>query len=207
MCRNRILRTVLWNAAMGALLCVGAAAQGSSSSSSMQSDSSSTMQQSSKVSSQGKQFMTKAAEGNMAEVKLGKLALQKSHSEQVKRFAQRMIDDHGRAEVQLEGVAQETGVTLPSKPNAKQEGQYSELSKLSGVKFDTAYVNDMVTDHKKDVSEFKQMQGQIQNPALKNWVSETLPVIEGHLKIAENLGPIENKNATQSSSMKRPSGR
>jgi putative membrane protein len=178
---------------MGALLCLGAAAQ--SSSSSMQANSTSNHEP---LTSQGKQFIGKAAEANMAEVKLGKLALQKSHSDQVKRFAQRMIDDHGSAEVRLQGVAQEDNVQLPKGPSTAQQAQYNHLAKLSADDFDSAYVNDMVSDHKKDVAEFKHMQSEIKNPALKNWVSETLPVIEGHLQKAENLGPIENKSGMQS---------
>src|SRR5438309_2156957 len=42
-------------------------------------------------------FVMKAAKGGMAEVELGKLAAQKGSSDQVKKFGQRMVDDHGKA--------------------------------------------------------------------------------------------------------------
>src|SRR5438876_3769526 len=39
-------------------------------------------------------FVTKALEGNEAEVQLGQLAQQKSQSDDVKQFAQKMVADH-----------------------------------------------------------------------------------------------------------------
>jgi putative membrane protein len=52
-----------------------------------------------------KAFVKKAMEGNMAEVQMGQLALQKSSDDQVKQFAQRMVDDHGKMQDQLKPVA------------------------------------------------------------------------------------------------------
>jgi putative membrane protein len=44
-----------------------------------------------------KTFVTKAAQGGMAEVQLGKLAADKASSTEVKQFGQKMVDDHGKA--------------------------------------------------------------------------------------------------------------
>ena len=41
----------------------------------------------------------------MAEVELGKLATQKASSEDVKKFGQRMVDDHTKANDQLKQIA------------------------------------------------------------------------------------------------------
>src|SRR5580704_9674118 len=41
-----------------------------------------------------KAFVRKALEGGMTEIQLGQLALQKSSNDDVKQFAQKMIDDH-----------------------------------------------------------------------------------------------------------------
>src|SRR3954449_12666765 len=42
-------------------------------------------------------FLTKAAVGGMAEVKLGHLATQNASNADVKAFGQQMVDDHGKA--------------------------------------------------------------------------------------------------------------
>lgn len=134
-------------------------------------------------------FVKKAAQGNLAEVQLGQLALQKSSSPQVKQFAQRMIDDHSKAEDQLKQVASQDNVTLPDSPNAQQKATKDRLEKLSGSQFDRAYMRDMVTDHTKDVSEFKMEAKNAKDPAVKNFASQTAPILESHLKEAKSIAP------------------
>src|SRR5712671_1113768 len=63
-------------------------------------------------------FMKKAADGGMAEVELGQLAVQKASSSDVKAFGQRMVDDHGKANEQLKQLAAEKHVDLPQEPGA-----------------------------------------------------------------------------------------
>src|SRR5690348_7083286 len=100
-------------------------------------------------------FVKNAAQGNMAEVNLGKLATQNGQSEDVKKFGQRMVDDHSKAEQDLEGVASKNNLTLPTDVNAQQKAEQQRLEKLNGAAFDRAYMGMMVKDHIKDVAEFK----------------------------------------------------
>ena len=53
------------------------------------------------VPTSDRHFMDKAAQGGMAEVELGHLAQQNAQSSDVKSFAKRMVDDHGKASDQL----------------------------------------------------------------------------------------------------------
>ena len=63
-------------------------------------------------SAMDKMFVKKALQGGMAEVHLGQLTLQKSNNDQVKQFAQRMIDDHTKLGEQMKPVAQQLGVPI-----------------------------------------------------------------------------------------------
>lgn len=141
------------------------------------------------VSAADRQFMDKAAQGGMAEVELGQLAQQNGQSQQVKDFGKRMVDDHSKANDQLKQLASQTGVTLPTGLNTKDEATKTRLSKLQGAAFDQAYMKDMVADHKMDVAEFKHESTAAKNPDLKNWVSQTLPTLESHLQEAEKIAP------------------
>src|SRR5947199_691118 len=100
-------------------------------------------------------FVTKAANGGMAEVKLGTLATQKAANPDVKAFGQQMVDDHGKANDELKQLASSKGITLPTDIDAKEQAKYDRLSKLSGAEFDRAYMKHMVADHRTDVSEFR----------------------------------------------------
>jgi putative membrane protein len=141
----------------------------------------------SSLSMADKQFIEKAAQGGMAEVQLGQLAKEKGSSEAVRQFGQRMVDDHTKANDQLKQLAANKDVELPGTLDAKDEATKTKLSNLSGEAFDRAYMKDMVTDHTKDVSEFKHESERANDPAVKNFASETLPTLEDHLKSAKNV--------------------
>jgi len=132
-------------------------------------------------------FATKAAEGGLAEVQLGKLAADKASNPDVKAFGQQMVDDHSKANDQLKAVAQKDNMTLPTSPNAKQQAMYQKLSGLSGAAFDKAYVMDMVKDHEEDVKEFQKEANSGKNGDVKSFAAETLPVIQGHLSKIKSI--------------------
>lgn len=132
-------------------------------------------------------FAMEAAQGGMAEVKLGQLAQDKGSSDAVKQFGKKMVDDHSKANDQLKGIAAKENLTLPTEIDAKDEAVYDRLSKLSGAEFDRAYARDMVRDHKKDVAEFQKEANNGKNDDIKNFASQTLPTLQEHLKMAEGL--------------------
>ena len=130
-------------------------------------------------------FFTKAAQGGMAEVELGKLAVSHASNDQVKQFGQRMIDDHTKANDNLSKIASQKGVTIPSSLDAKDQATEDRLEKLNGAEFDRAYMEDMVRDHRADIAEFRREANRGQDTEAKNFASKTLPTLEEHLKQAE----------------------
>jgi putative membrane protein len=149
-----------------------------------------------------KTFMKKAAEGGLAEVQLGQLAQQNGQSQDVKDFGKRMVDDHTKANDQLKQIASQKGVTLPTSPNSHDQAEYNRLSKMQGDSFDKAYSKMMVSDHKKDVSEFKHEASSGTDNDVKGFASQTLPTLEEHLQMAEKM----NGSAKSSSGMAKKSG-
>jgi len=146
--------------------------------------------------SSDKMFVKRAAEGGLAEVELGKLATEKASSDDVKKFGQRMVDDHTKANDQLKQVAAQENITLPTEPSAKDKATKDRLEKLSGAEFDRAYMKDMVTDHQKDVADFARESKTGQNAAVKNFAEQTLPTLRSHLKEAEKIAPATRQTAS-----------
>ncbi len=153
-----------------------------------------------------KTFMTKAAQGGLAEVELGQLAQEKASSNDVKQFGKQMVDDHSKANDQLKSIAAQKGVTLPSDLDARDKAEKERLSKLSGEQFDKAYMRYMVSDHTKDVSEFKKESTSAKDPDVKNFASQTLPTLESHLdkakSVAGTVGATSKAAAAKSKSTK-----
>src|SRR2546422_8381365 len=83
-------------------------------------------------------FVVDVARDSMAEVELGKLAAQKGQKDDVKKFGQRMVDDHSKANDELKTLAQQKNIPLPAGPDPKAKALEARLEKLSGAQFDRA---------------------------------------------------------------------
>jgi len=130
------------------------------------------------------EFVLDAAKGGMAEVEMGKLAAEHAKNEEVKKFAQRMVDDHSKAGDQLKSIAESKSIKLPQEIEAKDRAMINRLSKLNGAAFDRAYMQQMVADHVKDVNEFKKEANSGRDSQVKSFASTTLPTLEEHLQQA-----------------------
>jgi len=139
------------------------------------------------LSASDKDFAMKAAEGGMAEVTFGQMASQKSTNPDVKNFANRMVNDHGKAGDELKQLTTNKGLALPNDLNAEDKKVADELSGRSGKDFEKAYIKYMVEDHEKDIKEFEKASKEVQDPDLKSWATKTLPVIQDHLKMAKQI--------------------
>lgn len=133
------------------------------------------------------QFISKAAVGGMAEVRMGKLAEQQATSPEVKDFGRRMVEDHGKADAQLQDLASKKKVAIPSDLDAMHKATYDRLSKLSGPAFDRAYMDEMLKDHRTDVAEFRIQSQTSTDPDVKDFATKILPTLEQHLTTAESL--------------------
>lgn len=139
------------------------------------------------LSSKDFRFLEKFARGGMEEVELGQLAQQKASSQGVRDFGQRMVTDHSKANDELRAIATQKGAALPAKMSHLENMSLSHLQNESAANFDQTYIKDMVKDHKKDVKEFEKAANDITDPDLKAWVQKTLPILQQHLQMAENL--------------------
>lgn len=142
--------------------------------------------QANRLQSADTNFVMKAAQGGMAEVELGQLAATKGTNDKVRHFGQQMVDDHTKANDELKTVVSSKGITLPTSADAKSETAKKRLSNLSGAAFDKAYMQDMVSDHQKDVAEFQKEADHGADPDVKAFAQKTLPTLQKHLQMAQD---------------------
>ena len=132
-------------------------------------------------------FANKAATGGMAEVEMGKLAEQKATSPQVKDFGKMMVEDHSLVNRSFKIISFDKSIELPTSVTDDQRKEIDNLSKKSGKDFDKAYVNMMVEDHKKDISEFKDAEGKVSDNDIKDFIASTLPLLQKHLNAIQAI--------------------
>jgi putative membrane protein len=139
------------------------------------------------LSNADREFVQEAASGGMAEVQAAQLAQQRASSQQVKDFASRMITDHTQANTELQQIAQQQNITLPSQPTGKDAAGAKKLSSLNGRAFEEAYLQDQLSDHQQVVALFRKEATSGQDPALKAFAQKTLPILQQHLQMAQAL--------------------
>jgi putative membrane protein len=131
-------------------------------------------------------FLRKAAQGGIAEVKLGQLAAQKGSSD-VKAFGQKMVDDHTKLNNDMAPIADSMGVRLPKDLSKEDQAEYDKLNGLSGNDFDVEYLSFMVKDHHKDQREFRQEAISTTDPTLQTAVANGAKVIHEHTVMVDKL--------------------
>ena len=133
-------------------------------------------------------FIKDAAQGNEAEVQLGKLALEKATSPDVKQLGQHLQTDHTKANQDLMQLAQTKGVTLPTEPPRKEERLADRLQDKSGSDFDKAFAEHAIKDHQKDIQKYEKAMQNSKDADLKAYIEKCLPVLRQHLQMARNAG-------------------
>lgn len=129
-------------------------------------------------------FLAIAYQDGLAEIQQAQLALQKASSNDVRNFAQRMVNDHTQANNQITSLAQQKSVTLPGTLPPSHQAALNELSTFSGADFDKAYMDMNAVDHAIAVRLFRKQARNGQDPDIKGLAQSTLPVLEGHLAMA-----------------------
>lgn len=132
-------------------------------------------------------FLKKAAEGGLAEVKFGELAQSSGTSSTVKRFGERMVNDHSKMNQEVQSLAAQKNISLPTSVSIKDEASYKLLQARSGNSFDKAYIQDMVKDHRADIAEFQKEADNGTDADIKALASKALPTLREHLRLAENV--------------------
>ena len=133
-------------------------------------------------------MLKQLAQANIAEVEAGKIALQKSQNNDVKAFAQQMIDDHTKGLQAVQAVAQTKGVTLPTEPDAKHKAMAKKLNRLSGDAFDREYAAQAgVGDHQAAHAYVQKVQTDAKDADVKALASKLEPTIATHLSHVQTL--------------------
>jgi putative membrane protein len=146
-----------------------------------------TLQEDNSTQIPDKVFLRKAGEGGLAEVQMGQLAAQKGNSDEVRKFGQKMVEDHTRLNEQMKPVAESLGVYPPEHLNKADQAEYGKLRGLSGDAFDQEYITDMVKDHRKDLHEFRHEERKTSNTNVQAAVAQAEPVISQHLSMIQGI--------------------
>jgi putative membrane protein len=142
-------------------------------------------------------FLVKAADGGMLEVQLGQLAAKRAVNRRVKNFGSMMVQDHTKANNDLEMLATSKNVTIPQTLSDDSQKKFNKLNAVTGTDFDKAYMDMMVDDHNDDVSDFTKEAKESTDNDVQSFANKTLPVLQIHLDSARAIQSVVKKETSR----------
>lgn len=139
------------------------------------------------LSSGDRDFITKATQGGMFEVSIGREIAAKGANPEVRAFGNHLVTDHGRMNDELSKLASSKGVSAPTQIDKDHQEKVDDIAKLTGAKLDKKFSSEMVDDHENDLNEFKKASADLKDPDLRAYAQKTIPTLEHHLQMAKDL--------------------
>ena len=151
-------------------------------------------------------LLNKANQMNYEEIETAKMARSAAGDNQaLLTYADTIKKDHEANEDAVTALSRQKSIKLEgtnSDPVKK-----SPLNDLKGGAFNQAYLQEQIQGHKEALRAFEDARGQFKTDKdMELYVQQTIPVLEGHLKMAENLqrqasrgsneNPANNKSTT-----------
>lgn len=146
-------------------------------------------------------FILEALASGAKEIEMGKLGIQRAQDLDLRLLAQRIFDDHTRAQESLLIIAQQKGVEVPTNRIATPHIQH--LSQLPQEQFDRAYLSHMLETHVNDITKYEATSRNALSTDVRNFAATTLPALREHLRIAQN---INNMLLANDSMINEPAG-
>jgi len=139
------------------------------------------------------EFLVAAAETDLMEIELGKLALSKSSNPAVKAFATTLVADHTKSATEMKPFADKLNVTLPATITEKGKEKYNSLNEKTGKDFDQKFADLMVEGHEDAVDKMEKAAENANDPEVMAWAANMVPTLKGHLEHARTLKNQVNK--------------
>jgi putative membrane protein len=136
-------------------------------------------------------FLVKAAEINLEEIALGKLAQEKSTNADVKELGKMMEKAHTKAFEDLKGLASKKGISIPTENTEDIKNAWTKLNDKTDQKdFNKAYTDKMVSGHKDAVDLFEKQSTESSDADIRAWATSMLPELRKHL---DHAVTVQNK--------------
>ena len=127
-------------------------------------------------------FVAEQVAANYAEVKLAKLAAEKSSSPEIKKVAIMLENDHTRKLEELQKLASAKSITVPVEADKDAIKTVEDLRDNKDIAdFNKDWCKEMVDNHEKTIETYEDKLEKTDDPELKSWISQTLPSLRSHL--------------------------
>ncbi|GAA1600080.1 hypothetical protein GCM10009828_027860 [Actinoplanes couchii] len=124
------------------------------------------------------EFLIAAHQGNLAQIKAGKLAARKAENPAVRKLGKRFASYHKKLDSQVRAVSEDLDVNLPDQPNSEQLQLAEQYRAASPTEFDSLFVNTQITNYERAAKLAGIVLKTTDDPAVARIVRAATPVIE-----------------------------
>lgn len=139
-------------------------------------------------------FLEVAAQDEAAHAQLAAAASMIGESQQVRDLGAKLTSDHSKAKAETLALARTLGVSVSAEPEAADATKLADLQKLPGSKFDTAFVQHLASEYRRDIKLYGE-QANAEAPEVAALVKARLPMLEDNLKATESLASKLSTNS------------
>jgi predicted outer membrane protein len=131
------------------------------------------------------EFVETASAKGIAEIETARMALEEGTSN-VHEFANRMIQDHTKANSELKYIARQADLEVADDPMLMDRAKAMMLSVREGQSFDEAYIENQINAHEETIKLFERA-SHSDNAEIRAYAREKLPKLREHLQMAKEL--------------------
>ena len=142
-----------------------------------------------KLGRQDKKFIKTVIEDNGRELANAKLGVEKAQTQDVKEYAQKMVDDHTKTGEEITAISSQVGMELDKKEKEKEMNISADkqLKSASAKDFDKKFMEAMIKDHKKMVTLFEKQASEGENPRVRDFARKTVTALRDHQQMASRV--------------------
>lgn len=133
-------------------------------------------------------FLSNAAYGNLAEIKVGQLASAQGTNDSIRNFGQTLVSTHQAAQVSLDSIAMAQGITLPDEVNGVGQGMYDALVGLNGYAFDSTFIKNQMAAHTAGINTYQAYaNASTSYSTLKAYANRYLPMLQMNAAYVDSM--------------------
>ncbi len=132
-------------------------------------------------------FVKDASTLNQKEIEFGRLGQRQASNDRVREFAQKLIDDHTKAQDELTTLARTKNVQIASQLPQEHRQMVDKMNQMQGAEFDREFIKHMIQGHERAIQQFDQQSRTGEDAQLKAFAQRQLPILRSHLQTARDL--------------------
>jgi len=181
--------TIRWVIA-GLLVVLGAAFPAAGVAFASQNSQAAQQKQADVIDARDREFLTVINFANLWEMPMGKMAIERGTTQEVKDAGQTMLTDHTKLNTVVNQMADKYGVQLPDKPSSSTQGWMNEIAGKQGRDFDKTFADRLRAAHGTVFGLIAEVRAGTRNAVMRDFATQANTIVLKHMTLLEKTGYV-----------------